>query len=176
MSVAMLERALEVAGEAAIVLLFRSSLGSLSAPAEERIPLNKALDTVVYDMHFRFGRADIVIFHVDGSATVVEAKNGDQGYKNVVSGIGQAALYAAQLSMNKGALTRVRKALLWTSTGSIESDAAVQDACLLADTVPLPWGPLKTHLEATRSVLDAFKGAGLHDPADIERRLTEEFA
>lgn len=98
------------------------------------IPADVPADTVVYEMGFQFGRADIVIFHVDGSATVIEVKDGTQGYRKTVSGIGQASLYSSQLGMRNNGLTKVRKALLWTSTGDIKMDAAIARSCIYSGT------------------------------------------
>lgn len=122
---------------------------------DDGIPLN-VLDTVVYEMAFKFGRADIVVFHIDGSASVIEVKDGTKGYNHVVAGIGQAALYASQLALNKGSLTKVRKCLLWTSTGNAWADQFIEFACLTAKCVPLPWGALSDHLKAEREVLASF--------------------
>jgi hypothetical protein len=88
-------------------------------------------------MSLRFGRADIVVFHADGSASVIEAKDGSKGYAHVVAGIGQASLYAVQIAMAKGAVTRVRRALLYSSTGDILQDACVEAACEQASVIPL---------------------------------------
>ena len=158
MTTAHIDKALAVGCEAAIVLLFRSAMGAKDVVLEDRIPLNQALDTAVYEMSFKFGRADIVIFHVDGSASVIEVKDGSRGYAHVVAGIGQAALYAAQLAMNKGALTKVRKCLLWTSTGNLDLDAMIEDTCLQSGTVPLPWGSLDKHLSETRAAIEKIVG------------------
>jgi hypothetical protein len=95
-------------------------------------------DSVVTEMVFKYGRADIVIFHVDGTASVIEVKSGSAGYRHVVSGIGQASLYASQLSMTKGAVTSVRKCLMWSSTGSVALDLQIQEACECANTIPMP--------------------------------------
>lgn len=95
-------------------------------------------DTVVYELALRFGRADIVVFHFDGSASVIEVKDGAKGYNHVVCGIGQAALYAVQLAQ-KDAVKRVRKCLLWTSTGNASLDGVIQTACEQANVLPLPW-------------------------------------
>lgn len=130
--------------EADILRLFKMAAGS-SVQFEDRIPLTK-LDTIVYEMSFRFGRADIVVFHVDGSASVIEVKDGTKGYNHVVSGIGQAGLYAAQLAMSKGTLTKVRKCLLWTSTGNVALDALIEVVCEQANMVPMPWGHMSAHL------------------------------
>lgn len=123
---------------------------------EDRIPLTSN-DSIVREMSFRYGRADIVVFHSDGSASVIEAKDGSKGYSHVVSGIGQAAMYATQLAMTKGAITRVRKCLMWTSAGSVEVDAVIESACISAGVVPLPWpsmGELMASLQASRNVLE----------------------
>lgn len=96
-------------------------------------------DVVVREMSLRHGRADIVVFHVDGSASVIEAKDGSRGYTHVATGIGQVSLYAAQLMMARGALQSVRRYLLWSSTGSLFEDACIDEACDLAGVVSLPY-------------------------------------
>lgn len=146
----MLQKALQVGGEAAIVLMFRSC--AATPQREARIPL-KGEDTIVYEMAFRFGRADIVVFHIDGSASVIEVKDGTRGYNHVVAGIGQAGLYASQLAGRRAGLTKIRRCLLWTSTGNLVADAEIEDVCIAANVIPLPWGRLQTHLDATRDVL-----------------------
>lgn len=100
-------------------------------------------DVIVREMAFKFGRADIVVFHTDGSATVIEAKDGAKGYSHVVSGIGQAGLYAVQLGMSKGAITRVRRALLWTSTGNLTADVLISMTCRNAGVVSLEWPTMR---------------------------------
>lgn len=129
--------------EAHIVQMFRQ--GAEQGQFEDRIP-HTAHDTTVYEMAFKFGRADIVIFHFDGSASVIEVKDGTKGYNHVVSGIGQAGLYSTQLAIAKGTLTKVRKCLLWTSTGDVALDGVIEETCEAACVVPLPWGELSTHL------------------------------
>jgi hypothetical protein len=89
-------------------------------------------DTVVTEMAFRYGRADVVIFHVDGSATVIEAKDGKRGYGHVMSGLGQVGLYATQLALTR-TLKSVRRCLLWGSTGDLRLDATISAACDNAD-------------------------------------------
>lgn len=123
---------------------------------EDRIPLGSN-DSIVKEMSLRYGRADLVVFHADGSASVIEAKDGSKGYNHVVSGIGQASLYAAQLAMTKGALSRVRKCLMWTSVGSAEADSVIEDACFEAGVVPLPWPSmveLMASLQASKNVIE----------------------
>lgn len=100
-------------------------------------------DTFIREFRFQFGRADLIAFHVDGGATVIEAKDGTCGYTHVVAGIGQAGLYAAQLSLTHGALKRVRKALLWSSTGDKALDALIELACLQAGVIPLPTATMR---------------------------------
>lgn len=151
--VQMIEKAVEVGGESAIVLLFRSSMKSNVVMAD-RIPLDNSLDTIVYEMAFKFGRADIVIFHKDGSASVIEVKDGTQGYRHVVAGIGQAGLYASQLAMNKNTLTIVRKCLLWTSTGDVSLDAIIENSCEQANVIPMPWGKLSEHIKCALMALN----------------------
>ena len=104
---------------------------------DERLPLT-AECVLIREQAFKYGRADIVAYHSDGSATVIEAKDGTKGYSHVIGGIGQATLYAVQLANTKGALTSVRRALLWSSTGSLELDGVIEDACERAGVVALP--------------------------------------
>jgi hypothetical protein len=127
---------------------------------EDRIPMSH-LDTVVCEMAFKFGRADIVVFHIDGSASVIEAKDGSRGYTHVVAGIGQAGLYAAQLGMSKGGITKIRRCLLWTSTGNVDLDAVIETTCLKANVVPLPWGSIKEHI-AYRDAVNQVVGGAAH--------------
>lgn len=156
MTSALMARAVQVGGEAAIVMLFKSAVMSTTTVLEDRIPLKQGLDKIVYEMAFKYGRADIVIFHIDGSASVIEVKDGNKGYNHVVSGIGQASLYATQLGMSKGALRKVRKCLLWTSTGDIDADASIEIACEKSGTVPLPWGKLEEYISNARKLLIQF--------------------
>lgn len=118
---------------------------------EDRIPMTSS-DTVVYEMSLKYGRADIVVFHSDGSASVIEVKDGTKGYNHVVSGIGQASLYAVQIGMSKGAITKVRKCLLWTSVGSDIADEVIQRACVGAGIVPLPWQSLRSIMASREAV------------------------
>lgn len=115
-------------------------------------------DSIAYELPLRFGRADIVVFHVDGSASVIEVKDGARGYNHVVCGIGQAALYAVQIAQ-KGAIKRVRKCLLWTSTGDLLLDVVIQIACEQADTIPLPWQSTASLLAMRRAVASVLGGA-----------------
>ena len=132
-----------------VVRLFKESFDA--GVYEDRIPLSET-DSVVYEMALKYGRADIVVFHTDGSASVIEVKDGTRGYSHVVAGIGQAALYAAQIAMTKGAVTRVRKCLLWTSAGDVSVDSVIGVACEQAGVVPMPWPAMKCLLSAKAAV------------------------
>lgn len=115
-------------------------------------------DTIVTEMPFRFGRADLVEFHADGSATVIEAKDGARGYGHVASGIGQASLYAVQLAAAKGALTYVRRALMWTSTGHPASDAEICAACVAAGVIPMEWPSMRVLMANEAAVRHVLQG------------------
>lgn len=145
-----------------VVDLFRESVecGKL----EDRIPMTVA-DAVVYEMAFKFGRADIVVFHVDGSASVIEVKDGTKGYTHVVAGIGQASLYAVQVAATKGAVSKVRKCLLWTSTGSVELDALIELACGSAGVIPLPWQSMRSLMAMREAVHKVVSVGAIHGGA-----------
>lgn len=115
---------------------------------DDRLPM-RAEDTIGYEMAFKYGRADIVVFHVDGSASVIEVKDGTKGYAHVVAGIGQVALYAAQLGVRRLNVREVRRCLLWSSTGNVFLDGVIEQACEDANVVPLPW-PAVRLMVATR--------------------------
>lgn len=121
---------------------------------DERILPQSSADTIVKEYSFRHGRAGIILFHTDGSATIIEAKDGTKGYTHVVAGIGQCSLYAAQLGSKPGAVRFVRRALMWTSVGSIEGDENIEDACYLAKVIPLPY-PRIGLMMATRMASEA---------------------
>lgn len=116
-------------------------------------------DTIVCEMAFKYGRADVVVFHKNGSATVIEAKDGSKGYNHVVSGLGQASLYAAQLSIAKGAVRAVRKALMWTSTGDAWCDALIEWACRDANTISLPWPAMPVLMKNEAEIMALFERA-----------------
>lgn len=96
----------------------------------------QAGDTISMEFQMRQGRADMVIFHMDGAATVVEIKDGDCGLTAVAHGIGQVGMYAAQLVMTR-AVKEVRRALMWTSTGSKTQDELLAESCKIAGVIPL---------------------------------------
>jgi len=136
--------------ESDIVRMFKEQC--ITGHFDDRIPMLCAEDTITYEFSVKAGRADIVIFHIDGSASVIEVKDGSNGYNHVVAGIGQAALYAVQFGMRRDILTRVRKCLLWTSTGDLYKDALIEMACIESKTIPLPWGHIKLHMAMEQAV------------------------
>lgn len=139
------DRALSLGGEKAITFLF-VTLHRGKAGVDARMPFASTEDTLHTEMAFRYGRADVVMFHLDGSATVVEVKDGAKGYTHVIQGIGQAGLYATQLAL-KGTVRKVRRALLWTTIGDPMGDAMIEMACEEAGLIPLPWASLRAILE-----------------------------
>lgn len=139
-------------GERVLTMLFRALVAS-GKPFEDRIPFDPILDTVVYEHALPIGKADIVIYHVDGSASVIEAKDGNNGWRSVVGGIGQVGFYSTQLAVAPSPLIKVRRCLLWTSTGSVEADALISDVCISAGVIPMPWGRLDEHVTETRETL-----------------------
>jgi hypothetical protein len=116
------------------------------------------LDTVTFEYRLPTGIADIVVFDIVGEATVIEVKDGAQGFRSVVGGIGQAGLYAAQLDP-AGAL-KVRRALVWTPVTEPDPDRPrvnrlIEDACKLSGVVPVFIPPVDMIARATgRVVLD----------------------
>ena len=123
---------------------------------DERIPHTGAC-TCLYEQSFKYGRADIVIYHVDGSASVIEVKDGTKGYTHTVSGIGQATLYATQLAMSKGAVNKVRRCLMWSSTGDIQLDVLIEIACEKAGVIPLPNASMKKIMACRTAHINAAK-------------------
>jgi hypothetical protein len=136
---------------------------------EDRIPMTGG-DTIVYEMALKFGRADIVVFHVDGSASVIEVKDGTKGYNHVVAGIGQATLYAVQLASRKDAVKRVRRCLLWSSAGSHLLDGVIEETCEQAGVIPLPW-PSMRQLVAIRKATERVVGGANRNGGTEEDRL-----
>lgn len=123
-------------GERALVSYVRGMIAAGNgAGVFDGLPYSDA-DTIVHEMILRVGRADMVLFHLDGTATVVEVKDGNAGLMPVLQGVGQAGLYATQLSALKG-VSSVRRALMWSSLGNDQEDRLVHDVCRNAGVVPL---------------------------------------
>lgn len=145
--------AVEVGGEAALVKFFVDF--QYTEWREPLIQFDPASDRICLEMSMRFGRADIVIFHGDGSVTVIEAKDGTKGYQHVAAGIGQVTLYATQLAL-AGTIRKVRRALLWSSTEDDLQDLTLCDACKLAGVLALPSPSMRVRLDIARAVLARF--------------------
>lgn len=139
--------------EADVVRTFRDCFNAGEYLHSDRIPLGKN-DSVVYEMVFRYGRADIVIFHQDGTASVIEAKDGRKGYNHVVAGIGQVSLYATQIAL-KNTVKSVRRCLMWSPTGDFRLDALIDIACERANVIALitPSSVIVDAIDAVRASL-----------------------
>ena len=81
--------------------------------------------------------ADLVIFHVDGSATVVEMKDGSMGFDRVRAAIGQVGLYAHLMGQSRVRDMTIRRAVMWCNLSPADSEVM---ACICRDAgvVPLP--------------------------------------
>lgn len=128
-------------GESGAVALLRCLLITGRLAAEWGLPPISR-----WEPEYRFprGRADLVLFHDDGSVTVVEVKDaGDD--RHILSGVGQLSLYAMQVRM---ALpdAKVRRILAAPVDGSRSRHLLA--ACDLAGVVFEPLGPLAEHRAA----------------------------
>ena len=136
-------------GESSIVALFLSLIAGKSGEDLIRADGIKDLCHVELEYPFPRGRADIVVFHEDGSATIIEAKDGANGIRHVVSGLGQLASYAYQLGASKGAPREIRKALMWSSVGSGDGDIHVESVCRANGVIPIMMASVKKSHAAT---------------------------
>ncbi len=158
MMIELLKRAVEVGGEAALILLFRSD-ASTGKAFEDRLPFDPTVDTLDCAVDLLYGRADILITHADRSVTVVVARDGAGGHEHVAAGIGVASLCAAQLALMRPT-AEIRKALLWASAGKPLLDGVVEAACEAANVIPLSWSTMAVHLaDAEKSVNQFLSGA-----------------
>ncbi len=101
------------------------------------------------EFQVRRGRADFMLYHSDGSATVVELKDGAYGHQALLAGIGQVIGYAMQIGMNNPGISSLRKALVFSSCGSIEDDQLICEACDHAGVIPVPFGAERRFRKAT---------------------------
>lgn len=104
------------------------------------------------------GRVDYVVFHIDGSVTVCEVKDGRRGLQNVLSGIGQVLSYAAQVGMARAGFREIRKALIFSSLSLLTEDALVMESCEMAGVIPIPLGKESKHREAAAAFLNGLLG------------------
>jgi hypothetical protein len=148
-----LNRALELEGEPAITMWLKWVLRQ-DLWEHVMAPVHVCMaDTIIFNQSVRIGIADIVAYHVDGTATVIELKDGAQGFRNTVAGLGQAGLYAAQLDPNK-ALKKVRRALAWTPVRGHEGvNDIIQQAVIDAGAIPVR---LPCHKESVKGVLRSY--------------------
>ena len=124
-------------GERSLQMFVRSAvhsemIGAVLAP----IKISDS-DSFCFEFAMRSWRADLVVFHQDGSATVVEMKDGAKGLSAVLAGIGQVGLYGTLLGL-AGGVKKVRRALMWTPISNDGSmDRLVDQACEDAGVTPL---------------------------------------
>jgi len=97
------------------------------------------------------GRADIVVFHHDGTATVIEAK-GSRDFRGVLSGIGQVVMYAVQIGFSKATMG-IRKILVAPYIGEDPEVLLIHNACQSAGVEFLPIGTLKEHQDISYDLI-----------------------
>lgn len=105
-------------------------------PLTSALPMNEA-DTIRSEFSLNIGRADVVVFHIDGTVSVIEVKDGATGYRSVVAGIGQATMYSCQIGRLHGSVTGVRRVLAWSRIGNKKEDDLLQESCKLAGVIPV---------------------------------------
>lgn len=117
-------------------------------------------DVASYESEFSLtrGRADFVVFHVDGSVTVIEAK-GPGDMRSTLAGIGQLLSYTIQIGMSRGLKGAVRGILV--APVKVDTDAArlLGLACLRAGMEFLPCPPMSVLNENARNVMEYPRGA-----------------
>lgn len=110
--------------------------------------LERALDLPPIDIaRFEFplpcGRADLVLFHNDGTVTVIELKGpGDD--RKILAGIGQVTMYAVQIGYARTARC-IRKILAAPVKG--EDSEHLAEACAAAGVRFVPLGTPEEHAE-----------------------------
>lgn len=88
------------------------------------------------------GRADFVLFHVDGSVTVIEVKKNKGNDREIFPAIGQVMSYAVQLGYGRTA-TSIRKMVASDYVGA--GSELIDDACRMAGVIWLPLGRIEEH-------------------------------
>ena len=119
-------------GEAATIAYFvamAAGSAGLCVCKEDGLP---DFSFVEFEFPLMKGRADVVVFHQDGGATVIEAKDGMAGRRSVLGGIGQVVSYAYQLGASRAAPKYVQKMLLWSPCSSVDDDLHIIDVCASA--------------------------------------------
>jgi hypothetical protein len=97
----------------------------------------------------RRGRIDFMLYHADGSISVVELKDGSNGLQSVLAGIGQIMGYAVQVGMNNPAISRMQKVLVFSACHTMADDQIIIDACEAAGVIPIPFGSEGAFRKAT---------------------------
>lgn len=136
--VEVLEKTLSLNGKAAVTTFLKWACRQGLLPTLFRGLNMSSADTVCFDYRLRIGIADLVIFHVDGTCTVIELKDGLQGFRSVIAGLGEAGLNACQMDPAK-ALKGVRRALAWTAVAEPPEgiNAAIEQLTREAGAIPL---------------------------------------
>lgn len=152
-------RAMVSSGEERVVDLM---LGSIHAGQGhimlDGLPYDPELDEIHREYSLGRGRVDIAIVRRDGSVTLIEAKDGSQGMREVVGGIGQVCMYAVHESFYRGTPhSKVSKALAFSSTGNPSKDMMIEMACRSAGVRPIQLGNAEAQLDV---IIGMFERAG----------------
>ena len=123
------------------------------------LPYDPELDEIHREYGLGRGRVDIAIVRRDGSVTLIEAKDGSQGMREVVGGIGQVCMYAVHESFYRGTPhSKVSKALAFSSTGNPSKDMMIEMACRSAGVRPIQLGNAEAQLDV---IIGMFERAGV---------------
>lgn len=107
------------------------------------------------EYHLPRGRADFVLFHADGTATVVEVKKASDEARKVFGAIGQGMSYAVQLGYSRF-LKGIRVVVAADMTG--EESLLLSQACEAAGAIWLPLGKMEEHEAPWRKLLEVGDG------------------
>ena len=102
--------------------------------------LLKCPDVVSRHWEYLIGtsRADMVLFHIDNSVSIIEAKGPKKTAVEAASGIGQLLVYGATLPTAIGYVpTRLNLILAFPRLGNKDDEYALDVACNTAGVVPL---------------------------------------
>lgn len=148
-------QSVQLAGKQALMAGIRFNVLTDSTPALfEDVPFLREVDTVVFDFAVGSVRSDLVIFHFDGSVSLIDVRDGTEGYMHVLAGIGHVGACAAGLGLGSVRFMKVRRALLWSGTESLLTDLLVTLACEQADVLPIPFATLEEMTACTRRALE----------------------
>jgi RecB family endonuclease NucS len=117
--------------------------------------LCEALDIPEGVIQFEFpvprGRADIVVFHNDGTVSAIEVK-GFRDLRGVLDGIGQVIMYSVQLGYSK-TTKGIRKILIAPYSGEDPEALLIHSACKSAGVEFVPFGTLAEHQDNIHELL-----------------------